>query len=80
MLVHGLTVRRMVDRYGVADEVAEVEDVGGPGGGKISAQGTPEEVSRQRGSQTGRYLKGLLAPARAAKARSGRRGKGRSRA
>ncbi len=75
-----LVIEHNLDVIKTADWIIDLGPDGGPGGGKIIAQGTPEEVSRQRGSQTGRYLKGLLAPARAAKARSGRRGKGRSRA
>jgi len=33
---------------------------GGPGGGKIVAKGTPEEVSKTDGSHTGYYLKRVL--------------------
>jgi excinuclease ABC, A subunit len=33
---------------------------GGDGGGRIVAEGTPEEVVKMRGSYTGRYLKLVL--------------------
>ncbi len=33
---------------------------GGPEGGKVIAQGTPEQVSHSQASDTGRYLRALL--------------------
>ncbi len=43
---------------------------GGDGGGRIVAEGTPEDVAKVKASYTGRYLKELLArrPAGAASA------------
>jgi excinuclease ABC subunit A len=34
--------------------------MGGVGGGKIVAKGTPEEVANTQGSYTGKYLKKVL--------------------
>jgi excinuclease ABC subunit A len=33
---------------------------GGDGGGRIVAEGTPEDVAKVKESYTGQYLKGLL--------------------
>ncbi|HOS74619.1 MAG TPA: hypothetical protein PKW12_05085, partial [Verrucomicrobiota bacterium] len=35
----------------------------GDGGGRVVAAGTPEQVARCRLSHTGRFLRGILAPA-----------------
>ncbi len=44
-----------------ADWILDLGPEGGPEGGELIAQGTPEQVRRIRGSHTGRYLKKLLA-------------------
>jgi excinuclease ABC subunit A len=41
---------------------------GGDGGGRVVAQGTPEEVARVKASYTGRYLAPLLPKAGRARA------------
>ena len=61
-------------RHQAADWIVDLGPEGGPKGGEIVAQGTPEQVAKAKGSFTGRYLKPLLA----APARS--RSKGRRRA
>ena len=43
-----------------ADYVIDLGPEGGEGGGRIVAQGTPEEVVRSRESSTGRFLTGIL--------------------
>jgi excinuclease ABC subunit A len=43
-----------------ADWVIDMGPEGGDGGGKIVAEGTPEDVARVKESYTGRYLKDLL--------------------
>jgi excinuclease ABC subunit A len=43
-----------------ADWVIDLGPEGGPGGGHVVAQGTPEAVAREKASYTGRYLKQAL--------------------
>ncbi len=45
-----------------ADWIIDLGPEGGDGGGRIVAQGTPEQVSRVSGSYTGKFLKRLLRP------------------
>jgi excinuclease ABC subunit A len=40
-----------------ADHIIDLGPEGGDGGGRIVAEGTPEEVARVDGSYTGQYLK-----------------------
>ena len=47
-----------------ADWVVDLGPEGGPEGGHVVAQGTPEQVARTRGSHTGRFLKPLVAKTR----------------
>ncbi len=44
----------------VADYLIDMGPEGGSGGGKVVAEGTPEEVARNKHSITGRYLKEYL--------------------
>ncbi|HET7025423.1 MAG TPA: excinuclease ABC subunit UvrA [Gemmatimonadales bacterium] len=44
-----------------ADWVIDLGPEAGDGGGRVVAQGTPEEVARAKGSHTGRYLREVLA-------------------
>lgn len=44
-----------------ADHIIDLGPEGGEKGGEIVAEGTPEEVARNRKSYTGRYLRGYLA-------------------
>ncbi|NOT72415.1 MAG: excinuclease ABC subunit UvrA [Hyphomicrobium sp.] len=44
-----------------ADWILDLGPEGGDGGGKIVAEGTPEDVAKVKESYTGRYLKELLA-------------------
>ncbi|MBL8540310.1 MAG: excinuclease ABC subunit UvrA [Betaproteobacteria bacterium] len=70
---HGNTVvviEHNLDVIKTADWVIDLGPEGGDGGGRIIAQGTPEEVARDPASHTGSYLRPLLgqaAPARKAK-------------
>jgi len=43
-----------------ADWILDLGPEGGGGGGRIVAQGTPEEVARHPGSYTGHYLRAML--------------------
>ncbi|MDP6977443.1 MAG: excinuclease ABC subunit UvrA [Myxococcota bacterium] len=50
-----------------ADWILDMGPEGGPEGGKLIAQGTPEQVRKIRGSYTGRYLAPLLGAGNRAK-------------
>jgi len=43
-----------------ADYVIDLGPEGGAGGGRVVAEGTPEEVAGHEGSATGRFLAELL--------------------
>lgn len=51
MIEHNLDVIRS------ADWVIDLGPEGGDGGGKVVAQGTPEEIAKNKNSHTGRFLK-----------------------
>ncbi len=59
-------IEHNLDVIKCADFVLDLGPEGGAAGGRIVAQGTPEQVARDRDSHTGRYLAALLdrAPAR----------------
>jgi len=64
-----------------ADWIIDLGPEGGPDGGLLIAQGTPEQVRKVAASHTGRYLKNLLKkPARNAKAKSSKAKKRSARA
>ena len=56
-----------------ADWIIDLGPEGGDGGGKIVAEGTPEDVARVKESYTGQFLKELLARRAKGKAGNGRR-------
>jgi excinuclease ABC subunit A len=56
-----LVIEHHLDLIKVADHVIDMGPEGGPGGGVIVAQGTPEEIAAAPGSHTGRYLVPYLA-------------------
>lgn len=61
---HGNTVvviEHNLDVVKTADWVVDLGPEGGSGGGQIVAEGTPEEVSKVKGSHTGFFLKPILA-------------------
>ena len=61
---HGNTVvviEHNLDVIKTADWVIDLGPEGGDGGGRIIAQGTPEEVAADDASYTGQYLRGFLA-------------------
>jgi excinuclease ABC subunit A len=47
-----------------ADWIIDLGPEGGDAGGRIVAQGSPEQVARQGGSHTGKALAPILASAR----------------
>jgi excinuclease ABC subunit A len=61
---HGNTVvviEHNLDVIKTADWVIDLGPEGGDGGGRVIAEGTPEEVARDKASHTGQYLKAVLA-------------------
>ncbi|MEB2313781.1 MAG: excinuclease ABC subunit UvrA [Sorangiineae bacterium] len=55
-------IEHNIDLIACADWVIDVGPEGGEGGGRIVAEGTPEEVAQVAGSHTGRYLALALPP------------------
>lgn len=55
-----LVIEHNMDLIAEADWVIDLGPEGGAGGGEIVAEGTPEEVARNRRSHTGRFLKSLV--------------------
>jgi excinuclease ABC subunit A len=71
---HGNTVvviEHNLDVIKTADWVIDLGPEGGDGGGRVIAEGTPEDVVRVAASFTGRYLKALVAPAAGKQAAAG---------
>jgi excinuclease ABC subunit A len=61
---HGNTViviEHNLDVIKTADWIIDLGPEGGDGGGRVIAEGTPEEVARNRASFTGQYLKNAVA-------------------
>ena len=61
---HGNTVvviEHNLDVIKTADWIIDLGPEGGDGGGRVIAEGTPEEVARSKASHTGQYLKSVLA-------------------
>jgi excinuclease ABC subunit A len=60
---HGNTVvviEHNLDVIKTADWIIDLGPEGGDGGGRVIAEGTPEEVARNKASYTGQYLKSVL--------------------
>jgi excinuclease ABC subunit A len=55
-----VVIEHNLDVIKTADHIIDLGPEGGKGGGKIVAQGIPEEVAKVRKSYTGQYLKKLL--------------------
>jgi excinuclease ABC subunit A len=55
-----IVIEHNLDVVKNADWVVDLGPEGGPDGGEVVAQGTPEQVARVRGSHTARQLKALL--------------------
>jgi excinuclease ABC subunit A len=58
-----LVIEHNLDVLKSADWVIDLGPEGGPAGGRIVAQGTPEEIARTPASHTGRFLAPLVAKA-----------------
>ena len=73
---HGNTVvviEHNLDVIKTADWVVDLGPEGGVGGGRIVAEGTPEEIARHSDSYTGRYLRPVLGMDKVEKRASGAR-------
>ena len=55
-----VVIEHNLDVVKSADWVIDLGPEGGPEGGKLVGQGTPEQLARVRGSYTGRHLRPLL--------------------
>lgn len=55
-----IVIEHNLDVIKTADHVIDLGPEGGPGGGRLIAQGTPEQVAKVKGSATGRYLAKVL--------------------
>ena len=53
-------IEHNLDVIKTADWIVDLGPDGGPKGGKVIAQGTPEKVAKNSKSETGRYLAGML--------------------
>jgi excinuclease ABC subunit A len=61
---HGNTIvviEHNLDVIKTADWIVDLGPEGGSGGGKIIAEGTPEQLAKARGSHTGKFVKKILA-------------------
>ncbi|ANB36189.1 excinuclease ABC subunit UvrA [Rhodovulum sulfidophilum] len=61
-----VVIEHNLDVIKTADWIIDIGPEGGDGGGRIVAEGTPEEVAACEASHTGRYLKDMLKPRRVA--------------
>ena len=55
-----VVIEHNLDVIKTADWVIDLGPEGGDGGGRVVAEGTPEQVASVRGSYTGRYLAPML--------------------
>ena len=55
-----VVIEHNLDVIKTADHIIDLGPEGGDNGGKIIAQGTPEEIARTTQSYTGQYLKKIL--------------------
>ena len=56
-----IVIEHNLDLIAEADWVIDLGPEGGAGGGKIVAEGTPEQVARNKFSHTGKFLRSVLA-------------------
>jgi excinuclease ABC subunit A len=61
-----IVIEHHLDVIKRADWVIDMGPEAGAAGGRVVAQGTPEEIAEALDSHTGRYLQPLLSPAQAA--------------
>jgi len=68
-----VVIEHNLDVIKTADWLIDLGPEGGEGGGEIVATGTPEEVAAVAGSYTGRFLAGLVEPAKPKRRRAAKR-------
>jgi excinuclease ABC subunit A len=68
-----VVIEHNLDVIKTADWIIDLGPEGGSGGGKLVAEGTPEDVADTPASFTGQYLKPILAAAATEKPRRKRR-------
>ena len=61
-----IVIEHNLDVIKTADWIIDMGPEGGDGGGRVLATGTPEDVSRNRESHTGHYLRNILVECRVA--------------
>ena len=66
-----IVIEHNLDVIKTADWVLDLGPEGGEGGGRVIAEGTPEQVAKVRGSYTGAFLKRTLPEKRRARRASG---------
>jgi len=59
-----IVIEHNLDLIAEADWLIDLGPEGGEAGGRIVAQGTPEDVARNNRSHTGRFLRNVLPPQR----------------
>jgi len=59
-----IVIEHNLDVIKTADWIVDLGPEGGDGGGRVIAEGTPEQIARAAGSYTGRYLAPMLERAR----------------
>ena len=55
-----MVIEHNLDVIKTADWIIDMGPEGGDGGGRIIAEGTPEDVAKVKGSYTGKFLGPLL--------------------
>jgi excinuclease ABC subunit A len=55
-----VVIEHNLDIIKCADHIIDLGPEGGPGGGRIVATGTPEQVAAAAGSYTGQFLRKIL--------------------
>lgn len=55
-----MIIEHNLDVIKTADWIVDLGPEGGDGGGRIIAEGTPEEVAKEKSSYTGKYLKTII--------------------
>ena len=55
-----MIIEHNLDVIKTADYIVDLGPEGGDGGGRIIAEGSPEEVVKAGGSYTGKYLKEII--------------------
>jgi excinuclease ABC subunit A len=55
-----VVIEHNLDVIKSADHIIDMGPEGGPGGGRIIASGTPEQVAATKSSYTGQFLRQLL--------------------